>query len=77
MGSLKLGMQFHEEILRYGFQSYVSIANALMDMYEKCGCIEKAQDVFSQMHQRDVVSWNMMIVGLAYHGFLEESPKIV
>ncbi|XP_057835301.2 pentatricopeptide repeat-containing protein At4g02750-like [Cryptomeria japonica] len=76
MGSLKLGTQFHAEILRCGFQTYVSVANALMDMYAKCGSIEKAQDVFAQMHQTDVVSWNTMTTGLAHNGFLEEALKL-
>jgi pentatricopeptide repeat protein len=48
----------------------------LIDMYAKCGSIEKARELFDKMHQRDVVSWTAMIAGYAMHGCGKEALKL-
>ncbi|XP_057870765.2 pentatricopeptide repeat-containing protein At4g02750 isoform X2 [Cryptomeria japonica] len=70
---LKKGMRIHDEIVRLGFQSDTFVASALLDMYSKCGSIEKARKLFDNMNQRDVVSWTAMIAGYAHNGFLDEA----
>jgi pentatricopeptide repeat protein len=37
-------------------------------MYSKCGSLACARQVFDETAERDVVSWNIMIAGLAQHG---------
>ncbi|XP_042514236.1 pentatricopeptide repeat-containing protein At1g62260, mitochondrial-like [Macadamia integrifolia] len=50
------------------------ISNALVTMYSRCGAITEAQTIFNDMKlQRDVVSWNAMIGGYAYHGCAGEA----
>eukprot|EP01018_Ginkgo_biloba_P002433 Gb_04612 [translate_table: standard] len=71
LAALERGMEIHEEIKRSGFQSCVFVANALVDMYAKCGIIENARNMFDLMPQRDVVSWNVMIAAYARHGHFE------
>eukprot|EP01018_Ginkgo_biloba_P013178 Gb_21049 [translate_table: standard] len=68
LASLEQGMEIHEEIIRSGFQSEIFVGSVLVDMYAKCGGIEKARDVFDKLHQRDVVSWTTMIAGYVQHG---------
>eukprot|EP01018_Ginkgo_biloba_P000320 Gb_38246 [translate_table: standard] len=68
MAALEQGMEIHEEIIRSGFQSDVFMVNALVDVYSKCGSIEKARDLFDTLHQRDVILWTTMIAGYAMHG---------
>eukprot|EP01018_Ginkgo_biloba_P002100 Gb_06087 [translate_table: standard] len=72
----KLGMEIHEQLNRSGFQSNVFVGSALVDMYAKCGSIEKACNVFDKIHQPDVVSWNAMIAGYAMHGSGKEAIEI-
>eukprot|EP01018_Ginkgo_biloba_P002732 Gb_33135 [translate_table: standard] len=74
--ALEEGMNVHEEILRRGFESDVFVESALVDMYAKCGSLEKAREVFDKMHQRNVVSWNTMIAGYAQNGDVEEALKL-
>eukprot|EP01018_Ginkgo_biloba_P012920 Gb_21941 [translate_table: standard] len=76
LAALEQGMEIHEEIRKNGFLSEVFVANALIDMYAKCGSIEKARDVFDKMCQRDVVSWNAMIAGYAMHGCGKDALKL-
>lgn len=41
------------------------IGSALIDMYAKCGCIDKAFETFNLLSTKDVFSWTTMIGGLA------------
>ncbi|XP_059066260.1 pentatricopeptide repeat-containing protein At2g03880, mitochondrial-like [Cryptomeria japonica] len=45
-------------------------------MYAKCGNIEDACSIFDKMPHHGVVSWNVMIMGYATHGFDIEALKI-
>ncbi|KMT09335.1 hypothetical protein BVRB_6g134300 [Beta vulgaris subsp. vulgaris] len=65
---LKSGKQLHAYIFRNNLVSVVPVLNALISMYCKCGSIDSADLVFSNMPVRDLVSWNTMIGGFAMHG---------
>ncbi|XP_023517268.1 pentatricopeptide repeat-containing protein At3g14730-like isoform X1 [Cucurbita pepo subsp. pepo] len=45
------------------------VNNAVMDMYAKCGSMKNAQKVFNSMTNKDVASWNIMIMGYGMHGY--------
>ncbi|GAA0144662.1 hypothetical protein LIER_35982 [Lithospermum erythrorhizon] len=67
-GMLGLGKRVHGSIERFGYKCCVEVNNALIDMYAKCGNLSRALSVFEGMMSRDLVSWNVMIHGLAVHG---------
>ncbi|KAJ7527749.1 hypothetical protein O6H91_16G069400 [Diphasiastrum complanatum] len=71
--ALEQGKQLHSDIIRSGFESDVIVGNALVDMYAKCDCIERAHAVFNKMSERDVVSWNSMIAGYVKCGCIEDA----
>ena len=48
------------------------LGSALVDMYAKCGAIEKAQETFRQLRVRDVVSWTALIDANVRHGLGHE-----
>ncbi|KAH9288069.1 hypothetical protein KI387_032186, partial [Taxus chinensis] len=73
MGALEQGMNIHESIMEKGFLSDVIIVNALVDMYAKCGRIQKASELFHKMPQRDIISWNAMVAGYVQNGFVEKA----
>lgn len=74
LSDLRLGRQAHAHVLKHGFlfqhgpESDVFVGNALIDMYMKCGSVEDGKHVFKNMIDRDWVSWNAIIVGLAQNG---------
>eukprot|EP01018_Ginkgo_biloba_P005616 Gb_23023 [translate_table: standard] len=76
LAALEQGTEIHEKIIRSGFQSYIFVANALVDMYAKCGSIENARHLFDKIPQRDVVSWNAIISGYAMHGCGKEAIEL-
>lgn len=56
-----------------GFASYIHVANSLISMYCKCGCMDDALRVFHELPNRDLVSWNSMIAGYAQYGLVHEA----
>ncbi|XP_057854814.2 pentatricopeptide repeat-containing protein At1g11290, chloroplastic-like [Cryptomeria japonica] len=76
MGDLEQGMNIHQSIMEGEFLSDIMVGNALVDMYAKCGSIDKARDVFDGMPQRDVVSWNAIVAGYTQNGVLDEALRL-
>ncbi|KAH8961248.1 hypothetical protein BDL97_05G040900 [Sphagnum fallax] len=72
LSALEEGKKLHDLIVKAGLQPDVSVGNALISMYSKCGSLDEASKVFHRMAHRDVVSWNAMISGNAHHGHCHE-----
>ncbi|KAJ7534650.1 hypothetical protein O6H91_13G104200 [Diphasiastrum complanatum] len=75
--ALEQGKQLHLDIINSGFELDVSLGSTLVDMYAKCGRLEDARQVFNNMHERDVVSWNAMIAGYAQQGLGKEALTLL
>ncbi|KAG4396277.1 hypothetical protein GLYMA_19G151350v4 [Glycine max] len=69
LSCLSLGCWIHQYFVD-GKRMLLSatLANAIIDMYAKCGNIDKAAEVFSTMSERNLVSWNSLIAGYAANG---------
>ncbi|KAI5329404.1 hypothetical protein L3X38_028801 [Prunus dulcis] len=67
-GALDHGRWVHTYCERSGIDMNMSGKNALIDMYSKCGDIERALEIFHGMSSRDVFTWTAMSTGLAMNG---------
>ncbi|KAL5992128.1 hypothetical protein ACLOJK_013043 [Asimina triloba] len=67
-GSLAVGQHVHKHIEDEHLELDAVLGTALLDMYSKCGLIEKAAEVFNEMCSRDVKSWTAMIAGFGLNG---------
>ncbi|KAF7803015.1 pentatricopeptide repeat-containing protein [Senna tora] len=76
LGDVKTGRMIHQYIYENGFGWMVSLCNALIDMYAKCGCMEQAWLVFNNMTRKSLVTWNTMITANANHGNAEDAFKL-
>ena len=74
--ALEQGLDVHEEVIKSGFQSDLFVANALVNLYEKCGSIEVGRNMFDKMDHKYVASWNAMIAGYGVHGFGKETLRL-
>lgn len=73
LGAIDHGKWVHGYLRRSGLECDVVIGTALVDMYGKCGCVEKAYEVFKDMPTRDTLAWTAMISVFALHGFCKEA----
>lgn len=76
LGALELGKWIESYVQREKFQQPVELCNALIDMFAKCGDVDKAMKLFRQISVRTIVSWTSVIVGLAMHGHGKEAVSL-
>ncbi|KAL0915884.1 hypothetical protein M5K25_013349 [Dendrobium thyrsiflorum] len=75
LGALSIGMWVHTLLIKRldsNARTDIMVNNSLIDLYSRCGSLSMARQVFDQMPERDVASWNTMILGLATHGRIKE-----
>ncbi|XP_062073762.1 pentatricopeptide repeat-containing protein At1g32415, mitochondrial [Humulus lupulus] len=75
MAYLDPGRQFHCLVIKTQYKFDLILDNSLISMYAKCGEINAAYSIFSNMVFRDLVSWNSMIMGFSNHGLAEKSVE--
>ncbi|CAH9056173.1 unnamed protein product [Cuscuta epithymum] len=68
VGALELGEWVRNHLDKNTIKFDLHIGNALIDMYFKCGDVEKGVDMFNRLSRRDKFTWTAMIVGLAVNG---------
>lgn len=69
LGAVDVGEWIHSYANSKGFlRDAVNVGNSLVDFYCKCGNLQASWGVFNEMANKNVVSWNAMISGLAYNG---------
>ncbi|WCJ42056.1 Pentatricopeptide repeat-containing protein At4g02750 [Euphorbia peplus] len=73
IAALDIGRQLHGWLVKIAFHTGGYVGNALISMYYKCGSIGEAHNVFEEIADKDIVSWNSMIYGYARHGFAKEA----
>ena len=76
LSHLDQGRQFHCMLMKTLYEFDLILENSLISMYAKCGEIEDAYCIFSNMIYRDSISWNSMIMGFSHHGLANETLTI-
>ncbi|XVE83650.1 hypothetical protein DITRI_Ditri16bG0103500 [Diplodiscus trichospermus] len=60
-----LGEYIHAKTIKNGFQSDVFVGSALVHFYAKCDRLEESHQYFDGIFEKNVVSWNALILGYA------------
>lgn len=61
------GKQVHGNIIKRGLITVLYVKNSLVDMYSKCRLFDDAMKLFYNIGDRDVVTWNVMIMGCVHN----------
>ncbi|KAG7951771.1 hypothetical protein I3843_12G025900 [Carya illinoinensis] len=64
--------ELHCYLVRRGYESNSLVSNSLISTYAKCGDIFSSRAVFESMLERNIVSWNSIILGYGMHGRTDE-----
>ncbi|KAK1558541.1 hypothetical protein Q3G72_003518 [Acer saccharum] len=70
------GRQIHCMMIKMQSELDLLLENSLISMYAKCGVIDDAYNIFSNMVSRDLVSWNSIIMGFSHHGLASETLQV-
>lgn len=76
LGVLGFGRSVHDSIRHSNLISIISVSNALINMYSKCGAVKEALATFDDMKRRNTLTWNTIILGLAKHGYADEALRL-
>ncbi|CAN6443684.1 unnamed protein product [Victoria cruziana] len=73
-------LDYCKEIHGYSYRNNVEsdkrVKNALVSVYSQCGSVKCAENAFSRISNKDVISWSSMIVGYTQNGCLDEAIKV-
>ncbi|MQM11582.1 hypothetical protein Taro_044490 [Colocasia esculenta] len=76
LASLEEGAQFHCQALVSGLISFITVSNAIITLYAKCGSTEDSHQLFDEMSIKDQVSWTALVSGYAQFGKAKETIKL-
>ncbi|KAL4186614.1 hypothetical protein AMTRI_Chr09g14970 [Amborella trichopoda] len=76
MGDLEKGKEIHRDSMMAGMNGHTYVCNGLIAMYARCGDLTNARQVFDEMPERDVISWNSMIAGYSQNDHPKEALEL-
>ncbi|KAL2925243.1 hypothetical protein RDABS01_007724 [Bienertia sinuspersici] len=68
VGALDLGKKIHFCMFQEGLSFDVYVGSAMVDMYAKCGRLDRSMIIFLNLREKNLFCWNSIIEGLAAHG---------
>ncbi|VFR03526.1 unnamed protein product [Cuscuta campestris] len=73
LASSEEGAQFHCQALVSGLISFITVSNALVTLYGKCGSIDESHKLFCEIEFADEISWTALVSGYAQFGKATET----
>ncbi|KAJ4837612.1 Pentatricopeptide repeat-containing protein [Turnera subulata] len=69
LGELDKGKWIHDYIDKNAVKIDSFVSTALVDFYAKCGYINSALEIFESSLDKNLSTWNTILLGLAMHGY--------
>ncbi|CAN6464961.1 unnamed protein product [Victoria cruziana] len=74
--ALEEGKEVHAQSVVHGYSSDLSIGNALVTLYARCGQIKEAYAAFQSVGDGDPITWNGLISGFAQSGHFDKAVQV-
>ncbi|KAK3005663.1 hypothetical protein RJ639_015731 [Escallonia herrerae] len=71
------GRELHAHALRSGFEINLSVNNALIGFYRKCGNVKNVVVLFERMPVKDVITWTEMVTTYMEFGLVESAVEFL
>ncbi|KAF9609016.1 hypothetical protein IFM89_012355 [Coptis chinensis] len=66
--SLDLGNLIHAQLIKTGLTDHTFLGNRLLEVYSKFGVLNESLQVFYEMPNKNLFTWNVLLVGLFKSG---------
>lgn len=76
LGDLDFGSWVESYMKRIRIEMDDHLATAIIDLYAKCGSIEKAYELFHRLGKKDIVAYSAMIFGCGINGKPNDAIKL-
>ncbi|KAG7953298.1 hypothetical protein I3843_12G102900 [Carya illinoinensis] len=76
LGDFKFGFWTESYIYKLGIELDDHLATALVDLYAKCGSIDKAYELFHALRTKDLIAYSAMILGCGINGKVVDSVRL-
>lgn len=76
LGALHLGNEVYKFVKKKKLDRSANVSTALVDMFGKCGEIEKARRVFDEVEARGTCTWNALINAFALNGCARKALEV-
>lgn len=77
LATLGHGRMVHSCVIQYGFHAHAYVGNGLVNMYGKCGDICNSCRAFTDISDKDLISWNTMLFAFGLHGHSSQAQRIL
>lgn len=76
LADLKLGSWIESKMMKFAIRMDEHLATALIDLYAKCGDVNKAYDLFGSLRKKDLIAYTAMILGFGINGKTMDAIKL-
>ncbi|XP_065858043.1 pentatricopeptide repeat-containing protein At4g22760 [Euphorbia lathyris] len=76
LGDMRFGSWVESYMNHVGMEFDDHLITALIDLYAKCGNIDKAYELFHDLKEKDVVAYSAMILGCGINGKAADAVKL-
>jgi pentatricopeptide repeat protein len=78
LGTVVNGVYVHSFAQACQLDSHIVVQNVLIDMYSKCGSIDKALEIFRSIYEsdRNIITYNTILHALSLHGLCADALKL-
>ncbi|KAE8651021.1 hypothetical protein Csa_001961 [Cucumis sativus] len=73
---LIFGIEVHRFVNESQIKMDVSLWNAVIGLYAKCGSLDYARELFEEMLEKDAITYCSMISGYMVHGFVNQAMDL-
>ncbi|CAI0382291.1 unnamed protein product [Linum tenue] len=70
------GKTLHSIAAKNGLLAFVSVSNAIVTMYAKCGSLEGSSQMFESLNDKDSITWSAMITGFTQNGGFQNALNL-